>query len=295
MATEKQINANRANAQLSTGPRTEAGKAVVRHNACTHGFYSKEVLLEDENPVELEQLRNNLMEEYDPRGELETALVEIILVCLWKHRRAERWEREFTPQVKKHYNDTNFNNWTADIHNNFRRNLDSLQQHQMAVDRRMYRAMEELKKIQRGRLAKIAESDADSTKSGVTFNNTMIAASHAIPPSVECKVSSPPVIIMGSPIVSTNFADISVSTTSGTVITSSGGIVITNSMPEVSQNVNIGNSSSTTVPDMITTSSKTSHIDVVAPERGIVAGIEAGHNVTSTLLIQTNVEDSMGT
>ncbi len=38
MATEKQVEANRRNAALSTGPRTEAGKARCRANATTHGL-----------------------------------------------------------------------------------------------------------------------------------------------------------------------------------------------------------------------------------------------------------------
>ena len=38
MATEKQIEANRRNAALSTGPKTEAGKALSRANATTHGL-----------------------------------------------------------------------------------------------------------------------------------------------------------------------------------------------------------------------------------------------------------------
>jgi hypothetical protein len=40
MATEKQILANRKNAQSSTGPRTIVGKARSRMNACRHGLAS---------------------------------------------------------------------------------------------------------------------------------------------------------------------------------------------------------------------------------------------------------------
>jgi hypothetical protein len=38
MATEKQIAANRANAQTSTGPRTAAGRLKSSCNAFRHGF-----------------------------------------------------------------------------------------------------------------------------------------------------------------------------------------------------------------------------------------------------------------
>ena len=40
MSSEKQIKANRANAQRSTGPRTLKGKAISRLNARRHGFAS---------------------------------------------------------------------------------------------------------------------------------------------------------------------------------------------------------------------------------------------------------------
>jgi hypothetical protein len=38
MATQKQILANRRNAQMSTGPRTAEGKSVSRLNALRHGL-----------------------------------------------------------------------------------------------------------------------------------------------------------------------------------------------------------------------------------------------------------------
>ena len=43
MSTEKQIEANRANAEHSTGPKTPAGKAKSRKNAWKHGLTAKSV------------------------------------------------------------------------------------------------------------------------------------------------------------------------------------------------------------------------------------------------------------
>lgn len=41
--SERQLQANRANAKCSTGPRTEAGKAVSRRNAQKHGILSHSI------------------------------------------------------------------------------------------------------------------------------------------------------------------------------------------------------------------------------------------------------------
>ena len=41
----KQLNANRANAKSSTGPRTEAGKSRSRLNALKHGLSAKALII----------------------------------------------------------------------------------------------------------------------------------------------------------------------------------------------------------------------------------------------------------
>src|SRR5262249_36613139 len=48
MASLRQINANRANAQHSTGPRTEQGQAAARANALKHGLAGQGLCLPDE-------------------------------------------------------------------------------------------------------------------------------------------------------------------------------------------------------------------------------------------------------
>ena len=52
MTSERQAEANRQNAQKSTGPRTPAGKAVVALNGTKHGLLSRECLLKGESETE---------------------------------------------------------------------------------------------------------------------------------------------------------------------------------------------------------------------------------------------------
>ena len=45
MTSSKQIQANRANAKKSTGPKTEAGKARSRRNAWKHGLTAETLII----------------------------------------------------------------------------------------------------------------------------------------------------------------------------------------------------------------------------------------------------------
>jgi len=56
MISKKQNEANCRNAQLSTGPKTEEGKAVVRLNALRHGLRARSILLPGENVEDYHQL-----------------------------------------------------------------------------------------------------------------------------------------------------------------------------------------------------------------------------------------------
>jgi hypothetical protein len=92
MTSEKQIQANKGNAQKSTGPTTSEGKAAVRHNALKHGLLAQDVLLRDEDKDELRALGERMVAELQPEGELEEMMVEQIVAALWRLRRLHRVE-----------------------------------------------------------------------------------------------------------------------------------------------------------------------------------------------------------
>src|SRR5262245_54311258 len=92
MTSMRRIEANRVNAQRSTGPRTVEGKNAVRWNALKHGLLTKAAVLPQEDRAEYEQLLAALMEEYQPVGTLEALHVEDIACSYWRRRRAVRAE-----------------------------------------------------------------------------------------------------------------------------------------------------------------------------------------------------------
>ena len=77
MATAAQIEANRRNAQRSTGPTTERGKARVRRNAFKHGMTARTIMpvLPQEDPKELEDRTQQAITAMKPRNPLELDLV----------------------------------------------------------------------------------------------------------------------------------------------------------------------------------------------------------------------------
>jgi hypothetical protein len=66
MASQKQIDANRRNAQKSTGPITEAGKAVAKFNALRHGMTAESAVLPYEDHLAYAMLREALLSHYAP-------------------------------------------------------------------------------------------------------------------------------------------------------------------------------------------------------------------------------------
>jgi hypothetical protein len=84
------IEANRQNAQKSTGPRTEEGKSRARRNATKHGLGSKiRVFADDQERAEFEDLKSRLWADLNPKGVLEAEMVEEIATCVWKLRPVE--------------------------------------------------------------------------------------------------------------------------------------------------------------------------------------------------------------
>jgi len=90
MASAAQIQANRLNAQKSTGPRTAAGKERASQNALKHGLLAREAVIQGEDPEEFELYREGMIEELAPVGEVEAMLAQRVVGLSWRLRRAER-------------------------------------------------------------------------------------------------------------------------------------------------------------------------------------------------------------
>lgn len=96
MTTKNQIEANKQNALVSTGPSTSEGKAIVAQNAVKHGIFAKDLIITTgdgkEDAQEYRELLDGLILSLKPSGQMECLLVEKIAVDYWRLRRVLRFE-----------------------------------------------------------------------------------------------------------------------------------------------------------------------------------------------------------
>ncbi len=90
MSTDAQIAANRENAQHSTGPKTETGKAASCMNNFRFGFTGVFEVLESEDQDEFDYLFHGLSVEHQVKTMTERILVIKMAQHHWLSLRAQR-------------------------------------------------------------------------------------------------------------------------------------------------------------------------------------------------------------
>lgn len=86
-----QLAANRANAEKSTGPRTEAGKEASSRNATRHALAGHQFALRyDESEEEYQHVLQDLIDQHRPANTTEDILVLKIAQAYWLGQRAIR-------------------------------------------------------------------------------------------------------------------------------------------------------------------------------------------------------------
>jgi hypothetical protein len=88
MTSFRQIEANRRNAQLSSGPVTEEGKRRSRQNAVRHGLTAETVIAALEDAEDYASYEMAVTADYDAQSAVERELVLRLASLLWRLRRA---------------------------------------------------------------------------------------------------------------------------------------------------------------------------------------------------------------
>src|SRR5437764_2146339 len=92
MTTLNQVEANRLNAQKSTGPRSDAGRSISAANALKSGIYSTREVLPNEDAAALEALTRGYHDHFKPATPDERDLVDDLVSYTWLKRRFRRME-----------------------------------------------------------------------------------------------------------------------------------------------------------------------------------------------------------
>src|SRR5689334_22870958 len=114
MATMQQIEANRRNAQRSTGPRTPEGKARSRQNAFKTGLYAAGNIIGHESVMALQELERQFTAEYHPVTPTERSLVDSLIPLEWMLRRYRWLETEVWNSTRHNLTDDQMQSgWTG--------------------------------------------------------------------------------------------------------------------------------------------------------------------------------------
>src|ERR1700731_4350143 len=87
MISDKQLAANRNNAQKSTGPRTAEGRKRSSLNALRHGLTGQVTTMTPEDRAAQEKFSQALIKSLAPEGAMETQLAQRIATDSWRLNR----------------------------------------------------------------------------------------------------------------------------------------------------------------------------------------------------------------
>jgi hypothetical protein len=84
MASSQQLAANRANAQLSSGPTSSEGKAKVSHNALKTGLTGRTILLPSDDVAAYQAQVARIFRQFAPESDEEKRLTQSLADTLWR-------------------------------------------------------------------------------------------------------------------------------------------------------------------------------------------------------------------
>jgi hypothetical protein len=177
--SEARRNANRANAQHSTGPRTEEGKARSSMNAVKTGLTGRTVLLPTDDIHAYYDHLDRHFADFAPMTDKEKVLVQTIADTEWRLLRiapleagiyavgrrklADLYPEEKDPHTRQAFID-------AEVFMTYRRDLSNLALQERRLRNHLEKDVAQLEALQKARLDKRRSQIAFATKQGPGFN-----------------------------------------------------------------------------------------------------------------------------
>lgn len=191
MASLKQIEANRRNALLSTGPCSTEGKAVSRMNALKTGIQAKSQVIRGEDPAALELLTEEYYERFRPQGPEERDILDAIISDAWLLRRLRKTESEvWNSSIDWDTTHGNNEHLLRRAYASNDRDLDRCHSRVAAVERSLRTNLETLHRLRKLRLAEPEPEPAAEPESAEAANRPQ-TAKPAPPPSPDPRFPTP--------------------------------------------------------------------------------------------------------
>ena len=162
MISEKQLEANRRNAQRSTGPRTEEGKRVAALNARRHNLTGQVTAMTDADRIMHDAFSASIIESLAPEGAMETQLAQRIATDSWRLNRISAVEDNlFALGHNSHSDDIETENpeihaalTAAKVFQEESKQLQLLTLYEQRINRSIQKNLATLQALQTARLAK---------------------------------------------------------------------------------------------------------------------------------------------
>lgn len=171
IVSEKQQEANRQNAQHSTGPTTPEGIAAASQNAITYGLRTRRLLIPGENVADYWQLWYNLETEWRPETPTECLFLEQMCTSQWLLARMAASEQRICASHMPIPSEFDL--------------LDRVAKHRARLERSFTTALHELQQLQKQRQAR-QQPPVEAKKT-----------THAAPPPPQSP--QPPAYVMSEP------------------------------------------------------------------------------------------------
>ena len=152
MPSDRQLAANRLNAQKSTGPRTLEGKTRSSQNAFKTGIHAESQIIRGETAEAFQALTAGYYDEYQPATASQRALVDTMISNEWLLRRLRRVEAGIWNQGLQFIKDSYFqpkDHPEASTYSSQDEILARLQRRLDSLDRAWHRAIKALRLLQR--------------------------------------------------------------------------------------------------------------------------------------------------
>jgi hypothetical protein len=159
---------NRANAQKSSGPKTERGKAVSSQNSFKHGLYSKAIVIPGEDPAKFEALRADLAAEHRPVGVTEEMLVDEVAQHYWRMKRFRSLDAQMYRSKSPHENGGSALDTASLVQCIDLGLFTSIQRALNSAERSFYKALNTLRELQKARGFVPAEPRASASGEAIS-------------------------------------------------------------------------------------------------------------------------------